>query len=139
MPRGRCPVSRARAPPSSAQRDRISNLSNCISLYLYLCVTCVQRSIDGYFGLFGHDGVPGQTSGSSQTPGPLTSQSHAAVPRYRRLGPILFLQGLPRWACALVWCPKGTAEDSRLEYVRRYTYRATALRKCDLEDDEPKL
>ena len=42
-------VSRARAPPSSAQRDRISNLSNCISLYLYLCVTCVQRSIDDYF------------------------------------------------------------------------------------------
>ena len=34
---------------------------------------------------------------------------------------------------------KNTAEDSRLEYVRRYTYRATALRKCDLEDDEPKL
>ena len=41
--------SRARAPPSSAQRDRISNLSNCISLYLNLCVTCVQRSIDDYF------------------------------------------------------------------------------------------
>ena len=47
--RGLAAARRASPSPSSAQRDRISNLSNCISLYLYLCVTCVQRSIDDYF------------------------------------------------------------------------------------------